>query len=157
MIETVFSATGTSAVGVAAISDFAIYKLNEKTNQWELYHFQDKFLTVPLSLLGIPLGGIQNDPLTLALTEGQYKAFLTDRGVKVLGGSTLKLDSAVVSDYNQPIEYEAIAKGRLVEVEADQTEMIQVDGQKFTGDSLEVKGEFGTLTVAKRWFIYIHG
>ncbi|MFW2046999.1 BapA/Bap/LapF family large adhesin [Acinetobacter variabilis] len=155
VIETVFSATGTSAVGVAAISDFAIYKLNEKTNQWELYHFQDKFLIVPLSVLGIPLGGIHNDPLTLALTEGQYKAFLTDRGVKVLGGSTLKLDSAVVADYYKPketddgYEYEAIAKGRLIELEADQIEIIQVDGQKFTGESLDIKGEFGTLTVAK--------
>ncbi|WP_168395333.1 BapA/Bap/LapF family large adhesin, partial [Acinetobacter indicus] len=155
VIETVFSATGTSAVGVAAISDFAIYKLNEKTNQWELYHFQDQFLTVPLSVLGLPLGGIHNDPLTLTLTEGQYKAFLTDRGVKVLGGSTLKLDSAVVADYYKPSEttdgyaYEAIAEGHLVELEADQIEMIQVDGQKFTGESLDIKGEFGTLTVAK--------
>ena len=155
VIETVFSATGTSAVGVAAISDFAIYKLNEKTNQWELYHFQDQFLTVPLSVLGLPLGGIHNDPLTLTLTEGQYKAFLTDRGIKVLGGSTLKLDSAVVIDYYKPkatadgYEYEAIAEGHLVESEADQIEIIQVDGQKFTGESLNIKGEFGTLTVAK--------
>ncbi|QIO09254.1 BapA/Bap/LapF family large adhesin [Acinetobacter lanii] len=155
VIETVFSATGTSVVGVAAISDFAIYKLNEKTNQWELYHFQDQFLIVPLSLLGIPLGGIHNDPLTLALTEGQYKAFLTDRGVKVLGGSTLKLDSAVVADYYKPSEttdgyaYEAIAEGHLVELEVDQIEMIQVDGKKFTGESLDIKGEFGILTVAK--------
>ncbi|WP_244783128.1 BapA/Bap/LapF family large adhesin [Acinetobacter sp. F-1] len=146
VVETTFSATGTSAVGIAAISDFVIYKLNEKTKQWELYHQQDQFLLVPLSVLGIPLGGIHNDPLTLALTEGEYKAFLTDRGLKVMGGATLKLDTAYGRDYIEPKSYEATAEGMLFDPAVDQLEVIKVNGADLPEDNTVV-GEFGTLTV----------
>ena len=145
IVDMTFSATGTSVVGLGNVSDLVIYKKNPSTGQYEMYHVNESFLIVPLAVLGIPLGGIHNDPETVTFMEGEYVAYLTTGGVSVAGGSTLTADSMTVYDYNQVDKYQGGISDKLDL--SPEFAVTTVDGQDMTPQGVTVQGDYGSITV----------
>ena len=145
IVDMTFSATGSSVVGLGNVSDLVIYKKNPTTGQYEMYHVNESFLIVPLAVLGIPLGGIHNDPETVTFMEGEYVAYLTTGGVSVAGGSTLTADSMTVYDYNKVDKYQGGISDELGL--SPEFAVTTVDGQDMTPQGVTVQGDYGTITV----------
>lgn len=146
LVSMQFSATGTSVVGVGNVSDLVIYKENSVTGEYELYHSSEKFLTVPLALLGIPLGGIYNKPEQIMFSEGEYVAYLVTNGVSVIGGNTLNADHMTVYDYNDVDHYAGQLQAKLDL--SDHLVLTAINDQTIDQQNIQIMGKYGTLSVS---------
>ncbi|WP_218949458.1 type I secretion C-terminal target domain-containing protein [Acinetobacter sp. YH12116] len=145
IVDILFSATGGAVVGAGNISDLVIYRKNATTGQYELYYSNEGFLVVPLSVLGIPLGGIYNTPTTVTFAEGEYVAYLTTAGITAVGGSTLTAESATAYDYNHPSDYEGSVTGTL-DIPAG-NQLYLIEGQEIDVAGQVIEGQYGSLVV----------
>ncbi len=146
LVSMQLSATGTSVVGVGNVSDLVIYKKNSVTGAYELYHSSENFLTVPLALLGIPLGGIYNKPEQIMFSEGDYIVYLTTNGVSVIGGNTLTADHMTVYDYNDVNDYAGQLQGMLDL--SDHLVLTAINDQTVDQQNIQIVGKYGTLSVS---------
>ncbi|ANF81393.1 hypothetical protein A3K93_03745 [Acinetobacter sp. NCu2D-2] len=129
-------------ITIAGKYDLYIYRLDEATNQYVLFHSQEDWFK------SILLGGI-SDELTLGFAEGKYIAAMqSSGGLNLLTGATLYITEDKTQDFNKPVEgtFSGSVVGKLI---SDEIELLNVDGKQISKTGSDViYGKYGVLTIS---------
>ena len=144
--EVSFSSDGGAPVGVGVIPvSLAIYKYNEKIQNWELYAFKENWYSLILVVTG---GGKSSENIDILFTEGTYKAVTlsSTAGLAVLPTIVLKAESDTLYNHTLTEVSKSLGGDLTIDQFADFA-MRSVNDQNVSVNGTTILGKYGSLLI----------